>query len=546
MLISLVSQATCMHVYYFSGITTLPPSKTCTLALKPDSREKARKTFLTHFQPSDSQQMVMYITLTPEPKLNIPDRNDLNKILEWQWVKNKNLYFVQYPVDLDILTFGFTSSVGREDKITLLVDDPDVCTDVSEITNIVADLLWKDIFYNDSKSYLCNRNMEKDKTAKEIVFGFSMVWVGYDLSCSYFQQKTKVESIKESGPVFITYVCFFISLFYPLIFKILNLKSIIKKLKIDIPKNKKFDKKYLTSYQKEDIPFGFQRFILTIFYKINYISCRDEKEILYSWNLVQNIASCRLVTLLFVVLCTMSAYRYYKGIYPSSSYGSSAEYPDVYRIGLPVQILREKIVDDIILYFGLLFVGHILLKINYVTMCGKKKTTMSKDTNLRKFGVRPIGQFIKPADQFSNFFTMRFIDRFNAFISIHFWSSSWNDVKKKLLRLKTEFSKRKRNFCIKYILILIKIIVIVVPYIIMIIFYIFTCCFPVFWLVIYGSLYLAQSILSRKTEKSYSCYTGKYIYCKKYKNVKNIYCIQFVSYVCFCHNGLFCVLLLSF
>ena len=177
----------------FAGLTSLPQSKTCKLALTPECKVKARQSFLKYFQPKDSEELLMYITLTPEPKLNIPDSNDLNQILEWQWVKTNNLYFVQYPVDLDILTFGLTSSVGREDKLTLLVNDPEACTDVTELTNLVADLIWRDILYNDTDSYLCNRNTDKDDMAKNIVFYFSMIWVGYDLTCSYFQEKTKVK-----------------------------------------------------------------------------------------------------------------------------------------------------------------------------------------------------------------------------------------------------------------------------------------------------------------------------------------------------------------
>ena len=428
----------------------------------------------------------MYISLSTKPELQISDKNDRNKVLDWQWVKSKNLFFVQYPVDLDILTFGLTSSTGREDKLLILVDDPAACTDVAELTDLVANLLWRDIFHNESNSYLCNRNTEKDKLAKDIVFYFSMVWVGYDLTCSYFQKKTKVESIKESGPVIITYVCFVIALFYPLIFKILNLKSVIQKLKVNIEKGKcdLFDNNYLKSYEKGDTPFGIQRFILKFFYQIKHVPCKDEKEIMYSWNLVQNIASCRLVTVLYIVLCAMSAYRYYMGTHPSLSYGSSTEYPDVYRVGLlDMLFLRGNIVLDVVLYFGLLFVGHLLLKIAYVTMCGRGTITETEDVNFKDvtvFNVRPISTFIRH-DRFSHFFTMRFIERFVAFISSRFWSTLWEDVKDNIPKLNLVFF---------------------LTFVPSVVFYFLTCCFPVFWLVFYGSFELTQSALKRNHSDS--------------------------------------------
>ena len=507
----------------------------------------------------------MYLTLSPKPKLDISDKNDLNKILDWQWVKTENLYFVEYPVDLDILTFTLTASVGREDRINLLVDDPDACKDVSELTNLVADLLWRDIFYNDSKSYLCNRNLKEAKLAKNIVFYFSMVWVGYDLTCSHFQQKTKVVSTKESGPVIITYVCFFVALFYPLIFKLLNLKSIITKLKID--KKGRFDKKYLTSYQKEDVPFGFQRMILKFFYQIKYVPCEDEGEDTYTWNFVQNMASCRLVSMLFIILSSMSAYRFYMELHSSRSYGSVTEYPDVYRVGLPLGFLRGYKELDITLYFVLLFIGHVLLKVSYVSMCGGEVTThtVNQNSNLlsvssrsstqkyqsttqtanknseeitkesrsdtqknqpsahrpsEKFKMksvprkgykpkgdptthtadekpkeendsngnatkikevtrieevpakrmRPLSHFIRH-DQFSYFFTMRFIERFMVIISQTFWSTLFDDVKENC-------SDCKMCFFVTFI-----------PFIC---FYFLTSCFPVVWFVFYGSRELAH------------------------------------------------------
>ena len=469
----------------FAGLTSIPQPKKCKIALTPECKVKARQGFLKYFQPKDSEELLMYITLTPEPKLNIPDSNDLNQILEWQWVKTNNLYFVQYPVDLDILTFGLTSSVGREDKLTLLVNDPDACTDVKELTNLVADLIWRDILYNDSDSYLCNRNTDKDDAAKNIVFYFSMIWVGYDLTCSYFQEKTKVLSEKESGPTIITYICFIIALFYPLIFKLLNLKSIITKLKIDYPRGKKIGRKYLTSYQKGDIPFGFQRFVLKIFYQIKYVPCKDEEDVGYSWSILQNIASCRLVTVLFIVLCAMSTYRYHFGMHSSHLYGSTTEYPDVYRVGLPVQYFRENFIElDIFLYFLLLVIGHMLLKVSYVTMCGTKK--IANGAFLQKYRVRPILHFIKLSDQFSHLFTMRFIDRFIAFTSLRFWSKLWNDVKRNLSNCKILF------------------FLFLIP---TIIFYFLTCCFPVFWLVFYGSLELTQTAFPWRNKKRDICCT---------------------------------------
>ena len=209
-------------------MTILPRTNTCKVELEPNSTEQARNTFIDYFKPEVSTETAMYVKLETSVDLRKYSVLERNMLLEWQWVKNNSFFVMQYPVDIDILTFCSLSSTAgyRTSTIILKVSHFESCT-FEYLFSEVEKLLWRDLFLNDTNSYLCNREDAVDSFRKTFMFNTFMVWVGYDLICSIHKKGIAYESVeKETSPLEITLVCVLLSLYYPLIFYLIEMEPL--------------------------------------------------------------------------------------------------------------------------------------------------------------------------------------------------------------------------------------------------------------------------------------------------------------------------------
>ena len=341
-------------------------NNTCKVEFEAKSLEEARNNFVETFKPAASARTVMYITLQTSSNLSKYSALERNMLLEWQWVKKSNFYIMSYPLDIDILTFGAMASDkgDRESVIKLkILGNSEACT-LDNLTGTVQNLLWKDVFLNDTESYLCNRKQLDNCSKKTFLFYIFMVWVGYDLYCSYNKKHVIYEYVeKEISPMEITFVCILLALYYPLIFSLIEMSPILNKFK-KIPDD--FDGKQVTEYKQNDFPYGFQRAVLKLCYlsRVEHNQKGKNNERM-SKKYVTGIAACRLTTTFFVILLGFSIMRYYL------SYDDHKAYDDVYRLGIPFLNSSDQFKENCILYFAALTLGALLLKLCYMPMSSR-------------------------------------------------------------------------------------------------------------------------------------------------------------------------------
>ena len=308
----------------------------------------------------------MYIRLNTSIDLSKYSAIERNSLLEWQWVKKSNMHVLSYPLDTHILTFdAIESDTGRsESNIKMTIENSDSCM-LENLTALAEYLLWKDVFLNDTESYLCRRTQTDDSLEKSFLFNAVMVWVGYDLSCSYYKKHVIYEFIeKEISPMQITIVCILLAFYYPLIFSLIEISPIFNKFK-KVPDD--FHNKQVTEYKENDLPYGFQRAVL----KLCYLSNVEHKQNngnnrRMSKKYLKGIAACRLTTVFFLILLGFSVMRYYL------SYKDHQAYDDVYRLGIPFLNSSDKFKENCILYFAALALGALLLKLSYMLMSSRE------------------------------------------------------------------------------------------------------------------------------------------------------------------------------
>ena len=373
--------------------TILPNTNTCKVELEPNSMERARNTFIEYFKPETSQETVMYVKLETSMDLRNYSVLERNMLLEWQWVKKKHFFVMWYPVDIDILTFDIISSAAgyRTSKINLQISNFESCT-FKYLISEVEKLLWRDLFLNETKSYLCNRKETDDSLRKKFMFYAFMVWVGYDLNCSIHKNSITYKTVeKETSPLEITLVCVLLSLYYPLIFYLIEMEPLLNKLKqlrepreneeensSDEQLQPSFVNEDLTAYNENDAPFGFHRALLKLFYIAKVENSKDSKG---NWKLskryLTNIAACRITTLYFFILLGFSVPRF------CLTHIRHPAYDDVYRLGIPFLNSSDLFPYNCILYFSGIFLGAILLKICYMIMSSKGISVKRKEVIIR-------------------------------------------------------------------------------------------------------------------------------------------------------------------
>ena len=462
-------------------------------------------------------------------------------------MKKSNFYVMQYPLDIDILTFDSVASDKgkRESKILLNITNFDSCT-LDNLTSKIEYLLWNDVLLNDTVSYLCTRKMSHNYLRKTVLFYAFMVWVGYDLSCSYIEKNVfgKVESVKEVSPLEITFVCVILALFYPLIFSLIELEPLsmkVKKLK------KVFENDQITEYNENEMPFGFHRSLLKLCYLVKIENHKDSDN---NWKMSKkyttNIAACRLATAYFCILCAFSVSRYWL------SYEDHVAYDEVYRLGIPLLNSENHFVYNCIVFFSGLAFGAILLKLCYMVISRKDinvkggtfsikntilsngcfhlsiETTRNKvdreesisessDLNQPKQGSssesgharstsvdtlrddddppiycclvsKPIEEAADTTDDTEHRFINQFVDRFVNILSYNYWSILLNDVKYCFCNCLCRNKAERRLCCFQKFICMFSMITFVILNIL-------TSLFPFFWIILYCPYFFTKHII---------------------------------------------------
>lgn len=156
--------------------------------------------------------------------------NVSDDILHWQYVLKDEKFLVQLPVDFDLLTYGLLIHDHEETilKVHLTYNKSNCLEqDDSSKIQIIRLLLWKELFHNDTKHYLCNRDFENQPT-RNFVYYLTTVWVGEDLDCmgmSSDYELYKIPAKKDHLPLVTPVFCYILSLQFVWIFVLLDVKS---------------------------------------------------------------------------------------------------------------------------------------------------------------------------------------------------------------------------------------------------------------------------------------------------------------------------------
>lgn len=222
---------------------------------------------------------LFYVELIFENQNFSMRQND--ELLHWQFVLRKEKSLISLPVDFDVVTLNSISS-RRESLLHIQISDnnSNCTTNFSYALQSLRFLLWRELFGNDSRYYLCHRNHE-DVPLRTILYAITNVWIGYNFYCSTADTTEQIEqnTINDLFTIFIQVFCFFLSLQFVWILVFLDISY----------KNKQhFDGKYKAVYTKNERPYGHKQFFFKLFimkhfkqttnlfkicFKINFLKC---------------------------------------------------------------------------------------------------------------------------------------------------------------------------------------------------------------------------------------------------------------------------------
>ena len=243
------------------SINSYQNKKTCSIALNQSSLASARKTFV------DSKDGVLfYVIIEADGMFNSFTKQEQEKLLHWEYVRQKEKYLVQLPIDFDLVTYFLIPNDNEEFvlNLELFYNDSNCEENFPEALRHVQYLLWNNLFDNASDSFLCNRYFE-DQDCREVLYLITTIWVGYDLTCSemrFEDEKFQMyEQIMEKDvlPYFVSWVTFYLSLQFVWIFALLDLNK-------DPVIPNTINDNSLSFYRKNDRPYGIKRFILKSLY----------------------------------------------------------------------------------------------------------------------------------------------------------------------------------------------------------------------------------------------------------------------------------------
>lgn len=250
-------------------------SENCTFVINSDSLITAQKTFQKFMEFKKS--VLLYLNIkTLNFTLKPGDQKKLNQFQEWHWTLTENVWYLGLPIDLDYASFHITY-IG-ESRIRLNIDslNSDCCLINDAAIDQIRNRLWSDVFSNESKALLCNRYFEHQDW-KITFFVITTVWLGYDLFCKGPDvDKAHSEQTNASASLLIPILCFFISMYYPLVNKLIESNPVGRQLQ-QIEQNLSDGMQlHLTDYLEGDSPFGYRRRVLKYFFVSKLFKDNDE------------------------------------------------------------------------------------------------------------------------------------------------------------------------------------------------------------------------------------------------------------------------------
>lgn len=205
---------------------------TCTISFDSESLDKAKKRFLA----SESYYLFHVHLKMNWLKDETSQHND--DLFHWQYVLKREKILVQLPIDFDLLTFNLLVSDKEETTLEIqLVYNDSNCNQYNfpDALRSVRLLLWINLFNNDTKHYLCNRNFTKENE-RELLYYITTIWVGYDLTCSEISSEKDLYNFqveKDHLPLVAPIFCYMLSLQFVWIFALLDIQKDSKAVKID-------------------------------------------------------------------------------------------------------------------------------------------------------------------------------------------------------------------------------------------------------------------------------------------------------------------------
>lgn len=220
---------------------------------------------------------LFYVNLNIQD-LNLSSLEQKDQSLHWQYVRKKEQFLVQLPVDFDLLTYNLLVIDKEQTTLNLTVFyNHSTCAHTFEDQlDSIRLLLWNELFYHNTSFYLCNRNFTHN-TAREFLYNSTTIWVGYDLNCSEVSSKGGFNYIlltKDHLPLVIPLFCYFLSLQFVWIFALLDFKTDPATIHTDLSRNKiniglcskTIQGDQNLSYKRKDRPYGLKRFVVKILY----------------------------------------------------------------------------------------------------------------------------------------------------------------------------------------------------------------------------------------------------------------------------------------
>ncbi|XP_076111662.1 uncharacterized protein LOC143079918 [Mytilus galloprovincialis] len=306
-------------------------SENCTFVINSNSLKTAKETFQEFMEFKKS--MLLYLNIqTLNFTLKPGDQKKLNQFQEWQWTLTKNFWYLGLPIDLDYASFHIT--YFGESRIRLNIEslNSDCCLINDAAIAQIRNRLWSDVFSNTSKSLLCNRHFE-DQDWKGTFFVITTVWVGYDLFCnSPDVDKKYSKKTNASATLLIPIICFYISMYYPLVNKLIESNPVRRHLK-QIKRNLS-DGMQFTDYLEGDSPFGYRRGVLKYFF-VSKLKFKDNDEI--SEFLPMHRLNCIYCFLFFIYSLLPMVLEVIYDVEELKDFDS------IYKLGMPIFNLTEQI-----------------------------------------------------------------------------------------------------------------------------------------------------------------------------------------------------------
>lgn len=209
------------------------------------------------------------------------------ELLHWQFVLRSEKSLMSLPVDFDIITFNLFST-NSETLLALNVSyNYSNCTEnISYASQSLRVLLWSKLFANDTRYYLCHRELHED-FGRTLLYAITNIWIGYNFNCSTASTgENEVQNSIYYFTIVIEIFCYVLSLQFVWIFVLLD---------ISFKNKKRVDNEYEPIYTRNERPYGPKQFLFKLLHFKTQCSKNCLLGICYKCN-----PSVRIILLFFI------------------------------------------------------------------------------------------------------------------------------------------------------------------------------------------------------------------------------------------------------